>query len=105
MDFLTKLYMYSSIIKGWIDDKITTHSALSTAHHTKYTDEEAVAAVDDADEYVKNVGDEIGGSIIFTGGRIIANNVNNTELAPPNIFGFVLLFLISLGFIPETEHY
>ena len=40
-----------------IDTDITTHIAITDAHHAKYTDAEAVSAVATDDAYLKNTGD------------------------------------------------
>ena len=40
-----------------IDTDITTHTAITDAHHAKYTDAEAVSAVATDDAYLKNTGD------------------------------------------------
>jgi len=45
------------------DTKIATHTAIAAAHHAKYTDAEAVAAVATADDYVKNTGDMMTGDL------------------------------------------
>lgn len=42
------------------------HRVDADAHHTKYTNAEAVAAVAAGDAYVKNIGDTITGSLIST---------------------------------------
>lgn len=49
-----------------VDTKITTHAGNASAHHTKYTDAEAVTAVDTGDDYVKNTGDTITGTLVST---------------------------------------
>ena len=52
-DVATKKYTDDAI-----DTDITTHAAITTAHHTKYTDAEAVTAVATADKYLKNDADD-----------------------------------------------
>lgn len=42
-----------------VDAIVLTHKNITGAHHTKYTDAEAVSAVATADDYVKNDGDNM----------------------------------------------
>lgn len=50
-------------LKTWVKAQIATHKAVSDAHHSKYTDAGAVAAVLAADNYVRNTGDTVTGNI------------------------------------------
>jgi hypothetical protein len=43
-----------------VDTKIATHTAIASAHHAKYTDAEAVAAVLAGDDYLKNDAEDEG---------------------------------------------
>ncbi len=52
---------------------IATHAAITTAHHTKYTDAEAAAKVAADDLYLQTAGDTMGGAL---------NMGNQTLLAP-----------------------
>lgn len=49
-----------------VDAIVATHTAIAAAHHTKYTDAEAVAAVESGDDYIKNTGDTITGTLVST---------------------------------------
>lgn len=66
--------------KKYVDDTaaslIATHTADDDAHHAKYTNAEAVAAVAAADHYVKNTGDTITGSVSIDSGNLNLNDGN-----------------------------
>ncbi len=58
----TNLDVYSTAeVDTAIDTDIATHTALTSAHHARYTDAEAVSALDTADVYVKIAGDTMVG--------------------------------------------
>lgn len=59
-----------------IDTDITTHTAITDAHHTKYTDAEAVSAVATADDYLKLGGDTTTGDYTF-GNAFVIKDSNN----------------------------
>jgi len=60
-------------LKNWVLTQIATHKAIVDAHHTKYTNTEAVAALSVADAYVKNIGDIVDGSLRVTGNLGVGN--------------------------------
>jgi hypothetical protein len=49
-----------------VDTKMATHAAIADAHHVKYTDAEAVSAVATGDDYIKNTGDTMTGTLEST---------------------------------------
>ena len=66
-DLSTKGY-----VDGEIDSDISTHAAISTAHHTKYTDSEAISALEPTTSALSasGVAHEADSSIHFTEGSI-----------------------------------
>jgi hypothetical protein len=60
----TKYTDAEAIAAADVDAKIQTHKNIAAAHHTKYTDAEAVTAVATGDDYVKNDGDTITGNLV-----------------------------------------
>ena len=74
---------YCRRIKSWVEKKISEHKAVSSAHHTKYTDAEAIAAILADDKYVQNTGDVITGDMIARNAYFIGENIVDTASLYP----------------------
>lgn len=62
-------------VSGTVDGvDISSHAEDNSAHHSRYTDSEAVDAVSDADDYVKNTGDTMTGDLDLGTNDLIFNN-------------------------------
>lgn len=58
-------------LKTWVTSKIAAHTAIPAAHHTPYTDAEAISAVLADDKYLKRDGDILDGDLgVSAAGRI-----------------------------------
>lgn len=65
---------------------MTTHKADANAHHTKYTDAEAVAAVLAGDDYVKTIGDEMTSGIVADWETVIPAFRHNSRTAAGGLY-------------------
>lgn len=64
-------------IKSWVAAQIASHESNADAHHAKYTNTEAVAALAVADPYVKNTGDKMTGDLRVDVGSVNLYDRNN----------------------------
>ena len=56
-----------------VDTIVATHAAITTAHHTKYTDAEAAAKIAADDLYVQTAGDTMGGALNMGNQTLLAS--------------------------------
>ena len=68
---VTNNFYTKTEVDSEIDTDIVTHKADASAHHTRYTDAEAVTAVATDDAYLKNTGDTGTGTLNWDGAVVI----------------------------------